>query len=66
MYHKLLKKIEYAKRSNSLPQLYEAKGAIDLAYKVEIISREQYLDLDSRCVRDGINNPEIINHPNNK
>ena len=39
---------------------YEAKGLLDMAYNLGAISKDEFLELNSRIVRDGINNPEYF------
>lgn len=62
MYEKLLKKITYAKNSFSTDLLHECKGAVDTAFELEAITKEQFFDLNHKTVYEGINNPEIFNH----
>lgn len=61
MFDKLFKKIEYAKTA-ILPQraLYEVHGRIEMAFELKAITLEEYLKLNTECVRDGINNPKYF------
>jgi len=61
LYEKLLKRIEYAKKS-ILPRdnLYVMKGMIDMAYELKAITIEEFLALDRECVAKGINNPKYF------
>lgn len=60
-YSALKKKIAYAKGTPSpIRNLYEAKGAIDMAHQLGAITCDQYFELDHKCVYEGINNPEYI------
>jgi len=58
LYTALLKEIEHAKTS-VLPQcpLHTAHGKICMARQLGAITTEEYLDLEHRCVAEGINNP---------
>lgn len=58
LYDALLKEVEYAKTS-VLPQcpLHTAHGKICMARQLEAITSEEYLDLEHKCVCEGINNP---------
>lgn len=56
----LEKEIQYAKNSKSIKLLYQALGAIKMARQLKAISTEEYLQLDRKCVYEGINNPETF------
>lgn len=58
LYATLLKEIKMAKTS-PLPQcsLHTVHGKICMARYLEAITREEFLDLEHRCVADGIYNP---------
>lgn len=61
IYSALKKKIIYAKSTLSpIRNLYEAKGAIDMARQLGAITHDQYIELDHKCVYEGINNPEYM------
>lgn len=53
--------IEYAKGS-IFPEtaLYQALGMLKLARSLNIISTEEYLELDRQCIREGLNNPKVL------
>ena len=40
---------------------YEAKGMMEMAYSLKAITKEEFFELDSMIVRNGINNPEYFN-----
>lgn len=58
LYNDLLKEIRMAK-TGSLPQrpLHTAHGKICMAFNLDAITKEEFLDLEHRCVAEGINNP---------
>jgi len=61
MYEKLLKQVEYAKKTViPMYSLYETYGAIKTAYELKAISQEEYLELNHACVAEGINNPKYF------
>jgi len=58
MYNQLLKEVAYAKASLSPRDLlYEAHGAIKMAHQLGAITVDEYLALETACVKEGINNP---------
>lgn len=59
--NQLEKEIQYAKNSKSIRLLYQAHGAIGMAFNLGAISKTEFFDLDHKCICDGINNPEIFN-----
>jgi hypothetical protein len=61
LYNQLLKEVGYAKTSVS-PQnlLHTVHGKISMARQLEAITVEEYLDLEHKCVCEGINNPEYF------
>lgn len=38
----------------------EAKGLLDMAFTLGAISKAEFMELNGRIVRDGINNPEYF------
>lgn len=56
----LLKDISYAKNSCSRELLYQVHGELIMAATLKGITTEEFLDMDSLVVRDGINNPAFI------
>jgi len=61
VYQQLIEKVGYAKTC-IIPRdsLYHAYGMIEMAYKLNAITKEEYFDLNSKCVREGINNPKYF------
>lgn len=59
LYEKLAKDIEYAKRSKSHKLLYEAYGALKMAYNLGAISYPEFTELNIKTVREGLNNASI-------
>ena len=59
LYEKLAKDIEYAKRSKSRELLYEAYGALKMAYNLGAISYPEFTELQIKTVREGLNNASI-------
>lgn len=61
LYASLLKEIQMAKTS-PLPQcpLHNVHGKICMARNLEAITNEEFLDLEHRCVAEGINNPKYF------
>ena len=62
VYEKLKKDVAYAKRSYSITLLYQAHGAIGMAFNLGALTKAQFMELETECVRKGINNPEIFNN----
>ena len=62
VYEKLKKDVAYAKRSYSIKLLYQAHGAIEMAFNLGALTKAQFMELETECVRKGINNPEIFNN----
>lgn len=62
VYEKLKKEIAYAKRSYSIKLLYQAHGAVCMAFDLNALTKAQFMELESECIRKGINNPEIFNN----
>lgn len=61
IYEYLKIQIKYAKMSISArDNLYAAKGMIDMAFKLNAITLDEYLELDHECVAEGINNPKYF------
>lgn len=61
MFEKLMKRIEGAKKC-IMPQqaLYEVYGQIKMALELEAITKNEFLTLNTECVRNGINNPKYF------
>jgi hypothetical protein len=61
MLEELMKRIEYAKTC-LLPQrfLYEVYGQIKMALELNAITRNEFMLLNTECVRNGINNPKYF------
>lgn len=55
----LARRIEYAKRSKSRELLYEAYGALNMAFNLGAIRLADYEDLQRKAVREGLNNAKI-------
>jgi len=64
VYENLMADIEYARKSFNMNLLYEAHGAIKMAYQLGAITKEEYLQLCHEAIYKGINNPEIIREVN--
>lgn len=58
LYNSLLKEIEMAKTGPlSQRPLHTVHGKICMARQLGAITKDEYLDLEHRCVAEGINNP---------
>lgn len=55
----LARDIEYAKRSKSRELLYEAYGALKMAYNLGAINYSKFTELQIKAVREGLNNASI-------
>lgn len=55
----LEKRIEYAKCSKSRELLYEAYGGLKMAYNLGAISYAEFTVLNTKAVREGLNNASI-------
>ena len=62
VYEELKRRVEYIKRSPEYAreQLFEAFGAVKMAYELKALTKEQFLKLNHECVADGINNPKYF------
>lgn len=62
MFETLMKRIAYAKTA-IMPQqaLYEVYGQIKMAFELKAITKDEFFQLNTECVRDGINNPKYFN-----
>lgn len=61
LYNQLLREVKMAK-TGPLPQgpLHTAHGKICMAFNLGAITKEEFLDLEHRCVAEGINNPKYF------
>lgn len=57
VYWFLCDKAEYALNSRSIYLMYEAYGAAKMARKLSAITQDQFIALNEKLVRNGINNP---------
>ena len=48
---------EYALKSHSLNLTYQVYGQAQMAYTLHVITKEEYLELNTMLVRNGMNNP---------
>ncbi len=55
----LAKRIEYAKRSKNRELLYEAYGALKMAFNLGAIQLIDFENLQRKAVREGLNNAQI-------
>jgi len=53
----LQKQAEYARASRSLTLMHEVYGAAKMARKMCAISQEQFMQLNEKLVKNGINKP---------
>ena len=58
IYDDLCKEAEYALKSKSLTLVHEVYGQAKMARKMCVISKEQFMELNSKLVSNGINNPK--------
>lgn len=54
----LKRKAEYALNSKSITLVYEAYGMAKMAFNLKAISYEEFSELNTMLVRNGINNPK--------
>lgn len=61
LYNQLLREVKMAK-TGPLPQcpLHTAHGKICMAFNLGAITKDEFLDLEHRCVAEGINNPKYF------
>ena len=60
-YEKLLREVNYAKRSlSSRDLLFQSYGAIKMAWELKAITLDEFFELNRECVFDGINNPKYF------
>lgn len=60
---KLRREVEYAWNSYSLPLVYQAHGKVCMAAELEAITYQEFSELDTRLIRDGLNNPSWFHDP---
>jgi len=61
MFEKLMKEVEYAKTATfKRESLCHAYGRITMARELGAITVDEYMRLNTACVREGINNPEYF------
>lgn len=53
----LCKQAYYALNSRNIRQMYEAYGEAKMARELDYITMDQFLELNTKLVRNGINNP---------
>lgn len=53
----LFRNAEYALKSHSLNLTYQVYGQAQMAYTLQAITKEEYLELNTMLVRNGMNNP---------
>ena len=56
----LLKDIKYARNSVSKDLLYQVHGELVMAATLKGITTQEFLEMDSMVIRDGINNRDFI------
>lgn len=54
----LKRKAEYALNSKSITLVYEAYGMAKMAFNLKAISYEEFSELNTMLVRNGMNNPK--------
>ena len=57
VYLYLCDKAEYALNSRDIELMYEAYGMTKMALKLDAITMEHFNELNTKLVRNGINNP---------
>lgn len=60
MYEYLVKEIETAKSSASRDLMFQTHGQIVMAFKLDAITKDQFIELDRKIIYEGINNPKFI------
>lgn len=61
IFGELMKRVEYAKKTIIPRQaLYEAHWMIKMARELDAITIDEYMRLNTECVRNGINNPKYF------
>jgi hypothetical protein len=63
IYEQIKKRIDYAKQSypyETIHLLYQQHGAIEMAYQLGALTKEEMSDLEYQCIHDGINNPKYF------
>ncbi len=54
--------VKYAKTTLfPIRNLYQVLGSVKMAYRLDAITQEEYLELDHSIVYEGINNPIYFN-----
>lgn len=61
MFEKLMKEVEYAKTALIKQRaLYQVYGRITMARELEAIIEAEFMELNTACVYDGINNSKYF------
>lgn len=58
IFDELKRKAQYALNSKSLTLAYEVYGASKMAFNLNAIAKEQFYELNTMLVVNGINNPK--------
>lgn len=58
IWEQLQKKADYARASRNLCRMYEAYGMAKMAREMCAITKEQFMELNEKLVKRGINNPK--------
>lgn len=53
----LFRNAEYALKSHSLNLTYQVYGQAQMAYRLHVISKKEFFELNEMLVRNGMNNP---------
>lgn len=53
----LFRNAEYALKSHSLDLTYQVYGQAQMAYTLHVITQEEFFELNTMLVRNGMNNP---------
>lgn len=56
VYQRLTDEADFALQNKSLTLAHEAYGAAKMAFNLDAITKEQFFELNTKLVRNGINN----------
>lgn len=59
IYKNLIKSAKYALTSKSRNLVYQTYGGACMAFKLGAISKDEYYELNTMLVTNGINNPKV-------
>lgn len=63
IYEQLVRDADYALNSKSRDLVYKTYGKVEMARTMCAITKEQFIELNTKLVKNGLNNPKADLHP---